>query len=256
MNKKTVNILDIPFIQTTKHLLLQEILQMIKNREKRFIVTANPEIVMHAKKDPKYKEVIQSADFVIPDGIGIIIASKILRNPLYERIAGFDLMMDFLTIANDHSLKVYLLGAEDDIVKKAAEEIQRKYPNIQIVGYHHGYFDLADEQIALNIRKTNPDFVFVALGFPRQEFWIHQYLHLFESGFFMGVGGSFDVIAGKTKRAPKIWQKLYLEWFYRLLQQPSRWRRMLALPKFLLEIFKVRFFGNEKESGKKMDKRL
>jgi N-acetylglucosaminyldiphosphoundecaprenol N-acetyl-beta-D-mannosaminyltransferase len=178
---------------------------------------------------------------VIPDGSGIILASKILKRPLAERIAGFDFMGDMLRIAAERSLSVYLLGAEDAVVKTAAANIRKQYPNIRIAGFHHGYFDLRDEEVARRVVAANPDFIFVALGFPKQEIWIHRYLPMFEKGVFMGVGGSFDVLAGKAKRAPEFWRRLNLEWLYRLIQQPSRWRRMLALPEFVLAVLKERF---------------
>jgi len=239
--KKTVEILGISFFHTTREELKDIILQRAVRGEKCFIVTGNPEIVMHAKKNPEYLHVIRSADFVIPDGSGIILASKILKRPLAERIAGFDFMGDMLRIAAERSLSVYLLGAEDGVVKTAAANIRKQYPNIRIAGFHHGYFDLRDEEVARRVAAANPDFIFVALGFPKQEIWIRRYLPMFEKGVFMGVGGSFDVLAGKAKRAPEFWRRLNLEWLYRLIQQPSRWRRMLALPEFVLAVLKERF---------------
>lgn len=211
-------------------------MERIRKNEKTFVVTANPEIVIHANKDQKYFEALKKADFITPDGIGIVIASKILKQPLKERVSGFDLMGKLLEKAEENQLKVYLLGAKETTLEKAYQNILKKHPNIHIVGKHHGYFDIEDESIADEIARLNPDLIFVALGFPKQEYWIERYIDRFEKGLFMGVGGSFDIWAGEAKRAPEIWIKLNIEWMYRLLNQPSRLKRMLALPMFLLKV--------------------
>jgi len=241
-----VQILGIPFDNVTNEEMVEMLSKRIENQQRCFTVTANPEIVMFAQNDPLFMKSLHKADFIVPDGIGVIIGSKLLNHPLKERVAGFDLMMSLLEEAHLKGYRVYFLGAEDSIVKKAVKNCMDKYPNLNIVGFHHGYFDLEDEEIVRNIQKTKPDFIFVALGFPRQEYWISKHISTFEKGVFMGVGGSFDVLAGKVKRAPIIWQKLYIEWLYRLLQQPSRWRRMLVLPKFLVRVIKLKLNPNKK----------
>lgn len=210
--------------------------QRLLNQEKTFVVTANPELVMYAVYDKNYLDTLNKADFVTPDGIGIVIASKILKNPLKERVAGFDLMGKLLEIAESHQLKVYLLGSKETTLEKAYENILEKHANLQIVGKHHGYFDMEDRSVVDEIKSLKPDLVFVALGFPKQELWIEKNIDQFDKGLFMGVGGSFDVWAGEVKRAPKIWIKLNLEWLYRLIKQPIRYKRMLVLPKFLVRV--------------------
>lgn len=236
MNNKHVNILGINFISITMERFVDLIVKRIEEETKTFIVTANPEIVMYAQRDSNYKKLLKEANFVVPDGIGIVKAAKLLNLSLHERIPGFDLMMNLLKAANKHNKKVYMLGGQKEVLLGAEKSIRNRYPNVEIVGSHHGYFNWEDPSVINDIIKTRPDLVFVALGFPKQEKWIHEHIDKVEKGIFIGVGGSFDVLAGKVKRAPFLWQKLNLEWLYRLIQQPSRWKRMLVLPQFALKI--------------------
>lgn len=208
----------------------------IEKEEKTFVVTANPEIVEYAKKDQEYYRALKKADYITPDGIGVVIASKILKKPLKERVAGFDLMCNLLHMAEKKNKKVYLLGAKESTLEKTYKNIMEKHPNLNIVGRHHGYIDINDEKLVENIVELEPDLIFVALGFPKQELWIEKHMDKFQKGFFMGVGGSFDVWAGEVKRAPEIWIKLNAEWLYRLVKQPTRFKRMLVLPQFLLRV--------------------
>lgn len=238
--KQTVEIMDISFINATMEEMVSIVTERVEKEEKTFIVTANPEIVMHTKQDPDYKKIVQSADYVVADGVGILLAGKWLNKPIVERVAGFDLMMELLTFANSTGKKVYLLGGREETNEKAASAIKRDFPHLHLVGNHHGYFDWADHTIRKEIQALEPDFVFVALGYPKQEQWIEENLPSFSKGVFMGVGGSVDVLAGEVKRAPEVWRNLKLEWLYRLLKQPSRWRRMLAIPKFVFEILKIK----------------
>ena len=240
MKTNSVNILGINFINKS-FLDVAEILdRYIQGNHKSFIVTANPEIVMYAKDHPDYKEIIQSADMVVPDGVGIILASKILKNPIRERVTGYDLTIRLLEEANKKRWSIYLLGGREETNHKAVDNIKSQFPQVHIAGSHHGFFDWEENTITTEIKEVRPDIVFVALGFPKQEQWITLNLDQFSKGLFMGVGGSIDVLAGEVQRAPRIWQEMNLEWFYRLLTQPSRWRRMLAIPRFLIQIFKVK----------------
>lgn len=237
---KYVHILDLPFHHITKEKLLNQLQQNIKAEKKTFIVTANPEIAMYAHCNLSYKKIVKLADHIIADGIGIIYGAKILKTPLPERIAGFDLMVNLLELANREQLRVYFLGARENVITQTVENVQRDYPKLKIAGYHHGFFATDDEQIVNKVKETQPDLVFVALGFPKQEEWIHRHYDEFQKGIFIGVGGSFDILAGAAKRAPDFWIKLHLEWLHRLLMQPTRWKRMLVLPKFIIEVWKQR----------------
>lgn len=241
MKKHTVEILGIPFLNGKFQEVVQFLTERIEKQIKTFIVTANPEIVMYAQDNQPYQQIIKGADLIVPDGIGVIIAARILRNPIQERIAGYDLMLQLLQLADQLKWRIYLLGGRPESNEKAVKHIAVQYPNVQIAGAHHGYFRGEEDKIADEVCHANADIVFVALGFPKQEQWIAAHYDSCSKGLFMGVGGSIDVLAGVVKRAPAVWQNMNMEWLYRLIKQPSRWRRMLALPKFLFEIFGQRF---------------
>lgn len=233
--------MDIPFVNSTQsEFINQEIIPCLDEYKKCFIVTANPEIVMETRRNKEYKKIVQSADHVVPDGIGILLAAKRIKQPLKERIAGFDLMRDLLTIANERGAKCFFLGASEEVNELVVKKVSKQYPNIEIVGRHHGYFKMDDESIVNIVKEKEPDFVFVALGYPKQEKWIYENLSQFNKGVFMGVGGSFDVLAGKVKRAPEIWIKLNLEWLYRILKQPFRLKRIFPVFKFIFLIYTKR----------------
>jgi N-acetylglucosaminyldiphosphoundecaprenol N-acetyl-beta-D-mannosaminyltransferase len=238
---KTVDVLGISFINTDMDGLVQMLDGRLSRGEKTFVVTANPEIVMHALKDPDYFSVLKQADVVTPDGIGIVIGAKLLGTPIQERLTGYDLMWRLFQLSAEKGYKVYFLGAAPDVIEEAARRAVEAVPGLRLVGYHHGYFDVDDRCVIEEIKEREPDILLVGLGFPKQEKWIERFGPELKKGLMIGVGGSFDVLAGKVKRAPLLWRKLYLEWLYRLIQQPSRWRRMLALPRFLVTIFKIRF---------------
>ncbi|MBM6614274.1 WecB/TagA/CpsF family glycosyltransferase [Desemzia sp. RIT804] len=236
MEHKKVSVLGVSFENKTKGTILKELMKRIQNNKKTFVVTANPEIVMYAKKHPSYMSLVKEADYVVADGIGIIKGSRMLGTPIVERVAGYDLMISLLAEANRQGSRVYLLGAKEDVLQSTVKRVQERYPAIQIVGARNGYFDLSDTSVIDQVQQTKPDMVFVAIGYPRQEKWIHQYLQSASKGLLMGVGGSFDVLSGKSKRSPKIFIQLNAEWLYRLIRQPYRIKRMMALPHFLHEV--------------------
>ena len=196
------------------------------------VYTPNSEIILHAYKNPDYCEVLNRAGLVTPDGIGVVYASKILKHPLPERVSGFDLANELLKKCAPLGKTLYLFGGKPGVAERAAKKITELYPGINIVGISDGYFDAEKEaKIITDINEKNPDILFVCLGFPKQECWIDAHSDI-NARVAMGIGGSLDVFAGEVKRAPKFFQKCGLEWFYRLLKQPSRFIRMLALPKF------------------------
>ncbi|WP_035052162.1 WecB/TagA/CpsF family glycosyltransferase [Carnobacterium pleistocenium] len=236
MEQKKVSVLGVPFDNKTKETFLEELMERVEHNQKSFVVTANPEIVMYAKRNPAYMSLITKADYIIADGIGIIKGSKILGTPIIERVAGYDLMLALLEEANRKGSRIYLLGAKEDVLQRTVAKVQTFYPSINLVGSRNGYFDLSDASIIESVQATQPDMVFVAIGYPRQEQWIQSYLATASKGLLMGVGGSFDVLSGKAKRAPKIFIQLNSEWLYRLIKQPLRLKRMMALPQFLREV--------------------
>ncbi|WP_085991050.1 WecB/TagA/CpsF family glycosyltransferase [Oceanobacillus senegalensis] len=237
-SENLVTIMGIDFINVTKEDLLQHYLYpRLKREEKSFIVTANPEMVMRSKEDASFKEIMRTADFTVPDGAGVVIASKFVKDPIVERIPGFELMLDLLEHAEREGLSCYFIGAKEDVIGKTIQEVKRRHSKLKIAGYHHGYFSLQDEEVLQNVVDAQPDLIFVALGSPRQEMWISQNIDSFTKGLFIGVGGSFDVLAGEVKRAPHTWIKYNLEWLYRILKQPFRLKRFWKSIKFMLRMF-------------------
>ncbi|EQB38129.1 hypothetical protein M948_06025 [Virgibacillus sp. CM-4] len=235
---KHITIMNVPFLNTDHHSFVYLLNKRIQQKEKTFVVTANPEVVMKAQEDLHFMQQLQQATYIVADGIGIVKAAKILKQPLPERVTGYDTMIDLLKLAEKNHYRIFLLGAQEETLQRAITNIQNQFPNIEIVGCKDGYFNLESNDITDHIVQLQPDITFVALGCPRQENWIANNLSKFNHGLLMGVGGSFDVIAGKVQRAPVIFQKLNLEWLYRLVKQPTRWRRMLALPQFAFHIVK------------------
>lgn len=202
------------------------------------IFTPNSEILLDAVKEPPFAEVLNNGDLVVPDGIGVVIASKFYGMPIKERVAGYDLMCKLIELAYLKNKSIYFLGGKEGVAEEATERLKKEYNGIKIAGMHNGYFDEEEEILIINdIINSKADVVLVALGAPKQEKWIYENRHKLPVKIAMGVGGSFDVIAGKAKRAPEFYQKAGLEWFYRLLKEPKRFFRVLKLPKFILLAF-------------------
>ncbi|MFE5320341.1 WecB/TagA/CpsF family glycosyltransferase [Paenibacillus sp. NPDC056579] len=201
------------------------------------LITANPEIVMTSRQDAQLKQIMDAAGLVTPDGIGIVMAAKWKGTPLRERVTGFDILTGMLEIGSRKGYSFYFLGADEETSRKSVETIMARYPGVRIAGRQNGFFDKKDEdRIVREIGSAKPDFLIVAMGAPYSEKWINKYRTVLNAKITFGVGGSLDVIAGKVKRAPVVWQKLHVEWLYRLLSNPSRWRRQLVLPKFAWKV--------------------
>ncbi|AVL00501.1 WecB/TagA/CpsF family glycosyltransferase [Pediococcus inopinatus] len=240
MNKpfSSIEILGIPFANTTRDQFVNQLQKRINHHENTFVVTANPEIVMYAQKEPNYQKLILTADYISPDGIGIVRASHTLKTPLSERIPGYDIFMDLLNWASQNQKKVYFLGAKPQVIQQLKLKLTKDFPGLKLVGAHDGYFK-SETEIVATIEKQQPDIIFVATGFPNQEKFIARNRHL-TKGLWMGVGGSFDVFVGAVKRAPKWWQTHHLEWFYRLVTDPRRLKRQLIIPQFMWKIHQLK----------------
>lgn len=205
------------------------------------VYTPNPEIVMKAIEQPAFKSILNEGDLVVPDGIGIVLASKIHHLGLKERVPGIELMELMLEYCNRTGKSIYLFGGKPEVAEKAAKKICAKYPNLKVVGTQDGYYDRTKElKILDDINEKKPDILFVALGAPKQETWIHSHKKLINASIAMGVGGALDVWAGTVKRAPLFFQKTGLEWFYRVLKEPTRITRMASLPKFMIKVILTR----------------
>ncbi len=201
------------------------------------VYTPNSEIIMAAYKDESFKRLLNDADLLTADGIGVVYASKILGRPIKERAAGYDIACEVLDkIKNtDHSL--FLFGGKPGVAEIAAEKLKERYPGIRIAGTHNGYFKPEDEQgIVDEINGSGADLLFVCLGAPKQEQWLDRNGASLKVRAAMGIGGSLDVFAGTVLRAPDFYCRHGLEWFYRLMKQPSRIGRQMALPKFALTV--------------------
>jgi N-acetylglucosaminyldiphosphoundecaprenol N-acetyl-beta-D-mannosaminyltransferase len=235
----TVSIFGVPFSKMTMDETVRYLTDAVKSGKPHQVVTANPIIVMAALNDDAFMASMKQADLVVPDGTGIVWAANYVGNPVAERVAGFDLMHRLLAAGAPSGWKVYLLGTAPDVVEEAAGTLQRQYPGIRVVGYRDGFFEAdQDDAVIAQIRATEPDLLFVARSTDKQDPWIGKYRHQLGVPLMMGVGGSLDIVAGRLKRAPMLFRKLRLEWFYRLLRQPSRYSRMLALPKFAAKVIR------------------
>lgn len=204
------------------------------------IITLNAEMLYAAQERPELLTLINGADLVLPDGRGIVWACNYLKQPVPERVTGIDLLQQMLHQGSLNGWRFYFLGGRPNVAKQAAQLAEEKHPGLQIVGTRHGYFVESEEaDIVKEIADSGADILCVGLGFPRQDQFIQKYGEQFNVKIAVGVGGSFDVLAGLVKRAPLKWQKLGLEWLWRLCLEPSRWRRVMALPKFKWLVYKT-----------------
>ncbi len=235
--KKRAQLLGVPVDILNMTEALNSLFSGLSENKGSFVVTLNPEMVTLANKDNTSMNLIKSADLVVPDGVGVVLGLKLIGVKTF-RVAGIELAYQTLKRAEEKSLKVGLIGAEQDTIEKAIIELKKDMPNLNIVYSHNGYFnDDEKEQILSDLAKSEPDIVLVALGFPKQEKFISEFKNLYIKSIMIGVGGSFDVWSKKVKRAPKIFQKLGMEWFYRLISQPSRFRRIFpCIPLFLFRV--------------------
>ncbi len=210
----------------------------------RLVLTPNPEIIYAAQHDGALLEILRNADLAVPDGVGVVWAARVLGTPLPERVTGIDLLERLLALSAQRGYRVYFLGARPEVLPKAVDAARRRFPGLQVAGSHHGYFTPADEQAVVDdIKKARPDLLFVGMGAPRDQKWLWRHREELGVPVSMGVGGSFDVLAGATRRAPQWVRDARLEWFFRLIQQPRRWRRMLALPRFAWMVWRQARLG-------------
>ena len=235
--KNTVDILGVRFSPFGVEESAEYILNLTQEDKFHYVFTPNSEMVMAAVKDKEFENILNSADLLTADGIGIIYASKILGRPIGERASGYDISLKLIEKMTSLGKTLYLFGAAPGVAEKARENLETKFSGIKIVGIHDGYFDDEEEKrIIEDINLKKPDVLFVCLGCPKQEKWIFNNKDNLNAKVAMGLGGCLDVYAGNVKRAPDIYIKLGLEWFYRLMKEPKRFFRMLALPKFMIMV--------------------
>lgn len=214
---------------------ISDCIKEINNFDKVHIISGNPEVLYTGLNNKLLLEHFKSdKSFIIPDGVGTLISAKILKTPVEEKIAGIDLMKEILKKCENEGKGVYLLGSSKESLNACIINLVRDYPNLNIVGYKNGFFDMDNpKEIIEEITEKEPYALFVAMGCPRQENFIVKYMDILPVKVFMGVGGSFDVIGEKTNRAPQWMIKIGMEWFYRVAKEPWRIKRLGSIPKFL-----------------------
>ena len=227
-------ILGVWFDDLTQQEAAQRGRQLLEEDKFHYVVTPNPEFLLAAEKDPEFRRVLNAADLVLPDGIGVVYSAKILGTPLKERVPGIEFAEAMLSALNDMGGRLYLLGAKPGVAEEAGRRICARYPALVLCGTHDGYFK--DEQAILpEIAAAKPDLLFVCLGAPKQEKWMARWGQHTGAKLAIGLGGCLDVFAGNVRRAPEQWQKLGLEWAYRLKKEPKRIGRMAKLPLVLVK---------------------
>ena len=211
------------------------IVRRIREHKKTFCIAINPEKVCLARKDRPFGDLVRRGHVHICDGMGAALAVRLIQGWRIPRITGVGLFLQLVATAEQEGLKIYLLGAKPQINEKACAVLREQHPNLLIAGRHHGYFEDASAVVE-HINDTGADMLFAALGSPRQERWLDEHLDAIQAPFCMGVGGSFDVLAGHVKRAPEFFQRTGTEFLYRLLREPWRWRRQSVLLAFGLKV--------------------
>ncbi len=244
-NVERLRVLGAPVDSVSFAQALDVVCRLAKERSQtKFVVAVNPEKVMAARRDELVAKFLDDSALALPDGIGVVIASKIFYGKKLERVPGADLSQAVCAESGRRGVKIFFYGAQEDVNAGAVEELRRRYPDVLIVGRRNGYvkpeqFDaLVDE-----INASDADILFLALGSPKQEKWMNEYGAKLNVGVCMGIGGTLDTIVGKVKRAPKAWQKFHLEWFYRLARQPSRFWRQRNVFIFAFKVLCAKAFG-------------
>lgn len=235
-----VNVLGVGFDNLAMEEAVERGMELLRAPGAHRVVTPNPEIVEVCRENLAVRQAVNSADLVLPDGIGVVIGARMLDTPLEGRVPGIEFAAGLMERMGKEGLSLYLLGAKPGVAEAAGERLAEKYPGLKIAGTHDGYFQ-EDAPVLEDIRQSGADCVFVCLGAPKQELWMAK--HGGETGAHLlcGLGGSLDVFAGVVERAPKFWSDHGLEWFYRLCKEPWRAGRMMKLPLFLVHVQKEKW---------------
>ncbi len=224
--------MTIGFDSLTMEEAVSQAMAHIENRTRCRVVTPNAEFALEAKKNPRFLRILRQSQLVLADGISVVYAAKIVGNPLYGRVTGVGFAQALAAALAAKGGSLYLLGAKPGVAQRAGENLKKTYPGLRIVGCHDGYFQDAGSVVQA-INNAVPDALLVCLGAPKQEYFMEDYDNVLRVPVMAGLGGSMDVLAGNVRRAPVFFQKAGLEWFYRLIKEPQRWRRMIKLPVYL-----------------------
>ena len=232
---KTIEILGIPFHAITPDEALDALEAFLDMQKNHIVVTPNPEGVMQARRNPEFANAIKNADLSLADGTGIVMAAKLKRLKIPGRVRGFDTTIAiFERLSAKREFTVYFLGGKPGVAEKAKVNMEERYPNMKVVGYHHGYFT-DDAEIIDEINRLSPDILAISLGMPRQELWATVNRNI-NTRITLCLGGTIDILAGEVRLTPSLLRKLGLEWLYRLITQPSRARRQLDIPRFVMAV--------------------
>ena len=231
-----IEILSVPFAKITQAEAVELLEKFLHKKNNHVVVTPNPEGVMQARRNAAFAEALQNAELSLADGTGIVLASVFLRKKLPQRVRGVDTTLAFFEKISQETRTVYLLGGAPGVAEKAKENLATRFPNLTVIGFHHGFFSPDDEaHILSEINRLAPDILLVCMGMPRAEIWAHKHKKI-NARVTLCVGGTLDIIAGTAKLAPPLMGKLGLEWLSRLARQPSRARRMLDIPRFIFAV--------------------
>lgn len=230
-----INVLGVGFDNVTMAEALARGEELLQSEGAHYVVTPNPEIVEACRADASAMEAVNGADLVLPDGIGIIYGAKMLKTPLKERVPGIEFGTSMIEFCSRNNKSVYFLGAKPGVAEQAAENLKKRFDGLIVAGTHDGYFK-DDAEAASWIRESGADMALICLGAPKQEFFMAKYGAQAGARLMLGLGGSLDVFAGVAQRAPDFYVNHNLEWFYRLIKNPSRFGRMMKLPLFLVHV--------------------
>ncbi|MEX0729656.1 MAG: WecB/TagA/CpsF family glycosyltransferase [Aquisalimonadaceae bacterium] len=236
---RRIEILGVPVDTVDMHAALHNVRALLAGNKTHVILAANPEKVIAAQQDERLLRALHNASLVVPDGIGIVLAARLLRQGRMQRVAGSDLMTEICRMASPEGYRVFLYGAKPEIAAHAALRLQARFPGLKVVGTQHGYLpERRMDGLIDSVNDSGADVLFVGLGSPRQEYWMERHRDRLSVAVCQGVGGTFDALCGYPRRAPPLLQRLNLEWLYRLITQPRRANRQLALPWFVAQVLR------------------
>lgn len=239
-----VQIMAVAFDNVTMDEAVAQAVENLQSKRRCMVVTPNAEIAQSCVTDDRLREIVRKAGLVLPDGIGVIYASRILKKPLKQRVPGVEFGENLVSALRDTGKTIFFLGGKPGVAEEAAHRLQVKYPGLKVAGTKDGYFQREEEAVEA-VQQAKPDVLFVCLGSPKQEYFMADHFDQLGATLMVGLGGSLDVYAGKVERAPALFRKLGLEWFYRLLRQPSRLGRMMKLPQYLWQSIRWRMKGEK-----------
>ena len=234
----------VAFDNVTMDEAVAQAVENLQSKRRCMVVTPNAEIAQSCVTDDRLREIVRKAGLVLPDGIGVIYASRILKKPLKQRVPGVEFGENLVSALRDTGKTIFFLGGKPGVAEEAAHRLQVKYPGLKVAGTKDGYFQREEEAVEA-VQQAKPDVLFVSLGSPKQEYFMADHFDQLGATLMVGLGGSLDVYAGKVERAPALFRKLGLEWFYRLLRQPSRLGRMMKLPQYLWQSIRWRMKGEK-----------